>query len=474
MTRRLLHDVAILAGAAPPRLIRRGWILIDGGFIAALGEGDAPDHALRDAERLDGRRRLAAPGLVNAHTHSQSATLAGFGDRLSHPAFMWRTLAHTANRTPHETALAVRWTAWWALSTGTTALLDHFPGQRFTAEDIEAALDAWHATGLRAVLGLRLFDQGFDDILPPGAEPGADGGLLRPQPLEGLREIAVDAIARWHGRDGRIGVFPAPSNPDRCSDAALLLCAELAERHDTGLHAHLLETATQARQAHARFGLGSVERMAALGILSDRWSFAHCVHLSEPELALLAQHQATAVLNPESNARLGVGTAPIPALRAAGVPLALATDGPGSNDNLSMHEAMRAAATLHRANLPDRAAWLGADDAFHAATAGGARALRMPRIGALAPGFAADIVLHDLAAPGWVPLHDAVAQLVFAETGAAVRTVIVGGETLLDNGRPTRFDPHALAEDILDMTSRLTERNAGLVTTAHAIAGRLP
>ena len=251
MTRRLLRDAAILAGPGEPRLIRRGWLLMDGGVIAALGEGDPPEDALAGAELLDGRRRLAVPGLVNAHTHSQSATLAGFGDRLSHPAFMWRTLARTANRSPRETALAVQLTAWWALTTGTTALLDHFPGQRFTTEDVEAVLSAWHATGLRAVVGLRFFDQGFADILPDGMSPDADQGLLRPQPLDSLAEIASAAIARWHRRDGRIGVFPAPSNPDRCSDAALRVCADLALRHDTGLHAHLLETSTQARQARA-------------------------------------------------------------------------------------------------------------------------------------------------------------------------------------------------------------------------------
>jgi guanine deaminase len=135
---------------------------------------------------------------------------------------------------------------------------------------------------------------------------------------------------------------------------------------------------------------------------------------------------------------------------------------------------MRAAATLHRATLPNRAHWFSAEDAFRAATEGGAHALRMPRIGALAPGYAADIVLHDVAAPGWLPLNDAIAQLVFTETGATIRTVIVGGETLLDEGRPTRFDPAALAEEILDMTDRLATRNAALAAAAEAIAARLP
>lgn len=470
MSRLLLRDVALLEGPAH-RYIPRGWLLLADGVIAAMGEGEPPEHARAGAQVMACRHRLAAPGLVNAHTHSQSATLPGFGDRLSHPAFMWRTLARTANRTPREIALAVQLTAWWALRTGTTALLDHFPGQRFTAEEVEAVLGAWHATGLRAVVGLRFFDQGFADIMPAGMT--ADDTLLRPQPIEDLGAIIGDAIARWHRRDGRIGVFPAPSNPDRCSDAALLLCAELAERHDTGLHTHLLETATQARQAQARFGMGSLARLETLGVLSPRWSCAHCVHLTPEEVALMARRGAIAVLNPESNARLGVGTADIPLLRAAGVTLALATDGAGSNDNLSMHEAMRAAALAHRSALPDRAQWFSAAEAFAAATTGGAAALRM-RMGVLAPGYPADIVLYDLATPGWLPVNDAVAQMVFAETGASVRTVIVGGEILLHEARPTRFDPAALAEEILEMQAALTTRNAALQAAAEAILARLP
>jgi cytosine/adenosine deaminase-related metal-dependent hydrolase len=471
VTSLLIRDAALLVGASH-RFVPRGWMLLRDGLIAAMGEGDAPPAD--GAEVIEGRRHLAAPGLVNAHTHSQSATLAGFGDRLSHPAFMWRTLARTANRTARETALAVQLTAWWAMSTGTTALLDHFPGQRFAAADVEAVLAAWHATGLRAVVGLRFFDQGFADIMPPGMADGADQGLLRPQPVDGLAAIMGDAIARWHGRDGRVFVFPAPSNPDRCSDAALRLCAELAERHDTGLHTHLLETAAQAAQARARFGMGSLQRLEALGVLSGRWSCAHAVHLDAAEVALMARRGATAVLNTESNARLGVGLADIPVLRDAGVRLALGTDGPGSNDNLSMHEAMRAAALAHRAALPDRARWFSAAEALHAGTLGGAAALRIPGIGALAPGMAADVVLYDLAQPGWLPVNDAVAQMVFTETGSSVRTVIVGGAVLLRDGRPTRFDPAALAEEILEMHEALGVRNADLATAADAITARLP
>ncbi len=479
MQHTLIRDAAILTLDAQDRFIDHGYLLIAGERIVALGEGAAP--AVPDGTRvIDGSGKLAAPGLINAHTHSQSATLPGFGDRLSHPAFMWLTQAHTARRTPDETRLAVLLTAWAALGSGTTAVIDHFPGQRFVAADVDAALTAWDETGMRAVLGLRFFDGAFNDIFPaPGVLPPAllaqlkQVALLRPQPLDELQAELEGAIQRWHGKRGRLGVFPAPSNPDRCSDAALQLCAELARRYDTGIHTHLLETEKQAKLARSQYGTSSLGRLQRLGVLSDRWSCAHCCWVDDGDIALMAATGAVAVLNPESNARLGSGVAPIPAMLKAGVPLALGTDGAGANDNLSMQEAMRAAATLHRPMLPARRDWISARQALAMATAGGAAALRQPLLGALAPGWLADLALYRMDTPAWLPLNDAASQLVFAETGAGVETVLVGGAVVLDQGKPTRFDSQSLGAEIRAMARSLRLRNADLFAVADAIVGHM-
>jgi 5-methylthioadenosine/S-adenosylhomocysteine deaminase len=473
----LITDAAILTLDSASRFIERGYVHVRDGWIVGVGAGHSPAHP--GARVIDGEGKLLAPGLINAHTHSQSATLPGFGDRLSHAAFMWLTQAHTARRTPAETRLAVMLTAWSAMLSGTTALVDHFPGQRFTGEDLDAVIAAWHETGLRTAVGVRFFDAPFADIMPPpGVLPpsiaAVMGQVAQPQALPELRELLIQAITRWHGRDGRISVFPAPSAPDRCTDAALILCAELADRYDTGIHTHLLETRTQARLAQARHGTSTVGHLVELGVLSDRWSCAHCVWLDEADRRWMSECGAVAVLNPESNARLGTGTADIPALRRAGVTLALGTDGVGANDNLSMHEAMRAAATLHRAALPGRPDWISAREALAMATSGGAAALRQPHLGVIAPGFAADLVLYRMDQPAWVPLNDPVCQMVFSETGSAVDTVIVDGKLLLSGGRPTRFDPAALAAEVREMVQRSRHRNADLFTIAQAIEAHVP
>jgi 5-methylthioadenosine/S-adenosylhomocysteine deaminase len=479
MTSVLIQDATILTLDSDDRILAPGYVWIEDGAITAVAAGLCRDAGLADRV-IDGTGRLLAPGLVNAHTHSQSSTMSGFGDRLSHPAFMWLTQAHTSRRTADEIRLAVLLNAYGMLTSGTTAAIDHFPGQRFTGEDMQAVLSAWQETGMRIALGMRFFDGEFSDIFPSTPLPDLlrermmQVQVLKPQGVSELRDLMTETIRRWHGRDGRLSVYPGPSNPDRCSDGALLLCAELADQFDTGIHTHLLETQRQAQLAQQRYGETAVQHLERLGVLSSRWSCAHSIWLTDNDIACMAERGAVAVLNPESNSRLGTGVARVPEMQRTGVTLALGTDGASANDNLVVHEAMRAIATMHRPGERDRSRWVSARDALHMATAGGAAALRHPHLGAVAPGYAADLVLYRLDAPWWVPVNDPVNQLVFAETGKSVETVLVAGEVVVQNGCPTRFDVDALVREVNAMTASLRTRNEDLFAVAGEIAELVP
>jgi cytosine/adenosine deaminase-related metal-dependent hydrolase len=477
----LIRNAMVMTLNAGDAILPRADILIRGNRIEDIGTV-APDIAARAGRIIEAEGHLAVPGLVNAHMHSQSATMSGFGDRLSHPVFMWLTQAHTSRRTPDEIRLAVLLCAAQMLASGTTAAIDHFPGQRFSMADMDAVMAAWAETGMRATLAMRFFDGEFGDILPRGLAWPADLAtavreveILKPHPLGELREQMPEIVARWHGHAGRLAAFPAPSNPDRCSDEALLFCADLAQRHDLGIHTHLLETRAQAEIAARRHGATTVAHLEALGILSGRWSCAHSIWLDDADIALMARRQVVAVHNPESNARLGAGRMRTPEMLAAGIPIALGTDGSGANDNLVMQEAMRSAALLHRADLTDRRDWVSARDTLCMATEGGAKAMRLAgRIGALAPGMLADLALYSMDAPWWRPVNDPVAQLVFAETGAAVALTMVDGKILVENGKVTGFDAAGAASEIEAMVASLRRRNADLFAVAEAIAREAP
>jgi cytosine/adenosine deaminase-related metal-dependent hydrolase len=477
----LIRNAMVLTLNATDDVHQRADILIRNGEISAIGT--IPQEAALLATRvIDASGMLATPGLFNAHMHSQSGTMSGFGDRLSHPAFMWLTQAHTSRRTADEIRLSVLLCAIQMLQSGTTAAIDHFPGQRFSLTDMDAVMSAWAETGMRVMLGMRFFDGEFGDIVPPGAglspelsAAASSVDILKPHPLSALKEQMPEIVGRWQGHAGRLSVCPAPSNPDRCSDEALIYCAELAEAHDLAIHTHLLETRSQADIAARRYGSTTVAHLADLGILSGRWSCAHSIWLTDSDIELMALHSAIAVHNPESNARIGSGRMRTPEMLRAGVPIALGTDGSGANDNLILHEAMRAAATLHRADLPDRRQWVSARDALRMATEGGAKAMRLEhRSGQIAPGFRADLCLYRLNSPWWKPMNDPVSQLVFAETGASVAYVLVDGHVLVDGGRVTAFDAEGAMAEVEGMVASLRRRNSDLFAVADAIAEALP
>jgi len=337
----LIRNALLLPGAGDWRA-RRADIRIEGSLIAELGE----PGTLAGEDLIDAGRLLAAPGLVNAHYHSPLSILRGTADGLSHPAFMWQNQVDTAGRTAREVYVSALLGGAEMLASGTTAVIDHFPEQGFALEHVEAVARAYRDLGMRAALALRVFDGRYDDILPAGGLPPALAGHnpLAVAPLEETMALVADAVKRFHEREGRIQVFPAPSNPSRCSDALLVACDELAVRHGLGVHTHLLETEIQTRIAQDRYGTTMVRHMDRLGLLSGKLSCAHTIWIDEQDIALLAERGATVVHNPESNLKVGAGVMPLPAMRRRGLRVALGTDGASTNDNLSLHEAMRLAA----------------------------------------------------------------------------------------------------------------------------------
>ncbi|MDE0173200.1 MAG: amidohydrolase [Defluviicoccus sp.] len=472
----LLRDAMVLSLDRDDVVHDRANVVVSGGEISAIG----PDTGLGEGRFdrvIEGRGRLLAPGFVNAHTHSPANLIQGTGDRLSHPAFMWMNQAYTAHRTAREVYVSAMLGCIQMLLSGTTAVLDHFPGQACTMEDVDAVMEAYRDSGMRAVLGLRFYDAAFADILPDDdaipREVAAEIEALdplKPVPLEEVRALTVGAVQRWHGFDGRLAVFPAPSNPERCSDAALVMCGELAERYDLGIHTHLLESRVQAEIAQRKYGCTMVEHLDRLGLLDRRLSLAHSIWLDDDDIGRLADGGSVVVHNPESNLKIGAGTAPIPAMMAKGVKIALGTDGAGTNDNLIMHEALRLAAILHRPALPERGRWPGADDVLRMATAGGAAAiLQSGTVGSIEVGKRADLVLYRLDAPWWVPVNDPSSQMVFAENGSSVETVLVDGRVVVEDGRIVAFDAESILEEAAPMMSRILERNRRL----YALAGRM-
>jgi 5-methylthioadenosine/S-adenosylhomocysteine deaminase len=465
----LLRGGTVLTLAGGEEVIENADVLIEAGRIAAVArgqEGPAPRHD----RVIDARGKLVVPGFVNAHLHSPATLCAGTVDAVSHPIFMWLNQADSVARTEREVYVSAMLGCLQMLLSGTTAVIDHFPEQNFSASDVEAVVKAYADSGMRAVVALRIFDGEYDDIFPSAAAtpPALMARLrllspLRPQSLEATMEIVEDSVARWDGHEGRIRIFPGPSNPSRCSDRLMTQCQDLAEKRDLGIHTHLLETRAQDHIARERYGCSMVEHLDRLGVLSRRLSSAHCNWVTEDDMMRMARAGAVAVHNPESNLKFASGLAPVAAMQAIGVPVALGTDGASHNDNLILHDVLRLAAILHRSSALDRSRWVVARDALRMATEGGARAMMIEdEIGAIAVGRRADLVLYDLSSPWWIPFNDPVQQLVHAENGSSVDTVIVDGRVVIENRKAVFFDGDAIKEEARFMLREIRRRNAEL------------
>jgi cytosine/adenosine deaminase-related metal-dependent hydrolase len=270
-------------------------------------------------------------------------------------------------------------------------------------------------------------------------------------PLSELIDMFEAWIKRWHGLyDERLRCFVGPGGAQWCSADLLHAAADLAHRYETGLHMHLLETRIQDIGARQHFGMSAVQWLAQEGILGPHMSLPHSVWIyDEADLHALAASGACVVHNPAANLKLGSGLAPIRRMRDLGIPVALGCDGAASSDNQVIFEAMRLAALVHTLSDHDPTRWLQAQEVVDMATLGGAAALVLPgQVGALQPGYLADITLLDRRSPHLLPLNNMYRHLAFCETGRSVHTVIVNGEVVVEAGRIVAFDADSILNEI--------------------------
>jgi guanine deaminase len=294
----------------------------------------------------------------------------------------------------------------------------------------------------------------------------------RAAPTEALLANCRAIVEGWDAPGGRVRPALAPTIPHHCSDAFLLGCRDLARAHRIGLHMHLAESKVQALVADYWYrGATLTQHLDRLGLLGPDFVAAHAIWLDDDDLTRLANAGASVAHNPGSNLDLGNGMAAARPMLTRGINLAIGTDGASSSDNLNMFEAMRFASYVSRAQSLDASRWLSAAEVFRAATVGGAKALGLAgRIGRVAPGFAADLVLLDLSSMNWTPLNDALNQLVHAEDGTAVDAVMIGGRWVWRDGRHLTIDVAELRRRVEAAVEALRAAGTELRAFADALA----
>ena len=394
---------------------RHAIAITDGRIVDVLPSVEATQrYRAADSHSLD--THALTPGLVNCHTHAAMALLRGIGDDL--PLRRW-----LKDRIwPLEAALV---SADFVHDGAQLAALEMLRSGTTTCSDMyfypEASIRALRSVGMRAVAGIVAIE--FPTAYAADAEDYLRKGL---------------ATRDTFRSDPLVSFTLAPHAPYTVADQTLKRIGVLAEELDLPIHIHVHETEDEIAESIAGHGCRPLHRLDRLGIVSERLIAVHAVHLDEHEIRLLAQRGASVAHCPASNLKLGSGLAPIAKLSAAGVNIAIGTDGAASNNRIDMLAELRLAALLAKGVAHDATAF-GARAALQSATLGGACALGLDRrIGSIEVGKEADLVAFNLLPLETQPLYDVVAQIVYAAGREQVSDVWIAG-------KPVVHKRHALA-----------------------------
>ena len=370
------------------------------GRIAALGPGVEPESG---DERVDAAGALLVEPLVNGHTHAAMTLFRGWGGDL--PLMRWlREVIWPveAKLEPEDVYWGTRLACAEMIRTGTTRFWDMYWHPAATARAVRDS-------GLRATVGGPLLD--------------ADGNTAA------IQETALSALEEL-AEFGEVGAALAPHAIYTVSEGLLRWAAELAAERELPVHIHLSETEREVSDCLERHGVRPAAYLDRLGMLGSRTVLAHGVWLDQGELELIAERGCTVVANPVANMKLAVGgVLPYPAVRQAGVAVGIGTDGAGSNDSLDLLSDLKVFALAQRQAAGDPTV-LPAEEAWRIATGAAA-----PLLGAgeLRVGSAADFLLLRAGAPE-LSLGDLHSNLVYAASGSAVDTTVVGGRMLMRGG----------------------------------------
>ena len=405
--------------------------LLDPAYVVVEGERIAAVSSTRPqgpfAQEIDCGGNVLMPGLVNAHTHIPMTLMRGYAGGCDLHTWLndWifpaeAKLDDRAVRAGADLALAE------LIAGGVTTIADMYMHTPAIAQAVLAA-------GISANLSCGGVYFGAPGDFSPAACPDCDHQRQLTEEFHeaGNGQILVDASI--HG--------------EYTSNVPLWQwMADYAQRKGLGMHVHVSETQSEHEGSLTRWGLTPFRILDRYGVWDTRAIAAHCVWTTEEDWAAMADKGVTCVHNPVSNLKLGSGVAWVPAMKAAGVPIALGTDGVSSNNNQDMFEEMKFAAVLHNGVTRDPLALLP-QDVLAMATREGAKALGR-KTGRIAPGYVADLILVDFTRPHLTPCHSVMDNLVYAAHGSDVVMNMARGKIIYKDGTFLTLDLEKIQAEV--------------------------
>ena len=423
----LFSHVSVVTMDARMSVWLDAFVGVTDGKISYLGK-KPPEE--KPGSIIDGTGMVMMPGLINCHTHLPMALLRGYADDLALQTWLGE---YIFPREEHLDARAVKAAALLGIAEclrfGVTSVSDMYYFE-------DAVAEAVAQSGIKANLSLAttmFLGDDFDFETYPAC-----------------REM-VALHGKWHGYDsGRIKIDCSIHAEYTSTYQLWDALAEYAINNRLGMHVHLSETRAEHEECMEKYGLTPAQVLDCHHVFDARTIAAHCVHLTEDDMRLLAKRGVSAVHCPVSNLNLASGCADVMGMVRAGMNVCLGTDSAASNNNLDLFEEIKACALMAKGKTGDPTA-VGAEAALMMATVCGARAQgREKECGQIAVGMDADLILLDFNQPHLIPCHNLLSNLVYAASGHDVALTMVRGKILYCAGKYPTIDLNAVAQELHD------------------------
>lgn len=393
------------------------------------GIGDKPAGFSAD-KVIDGTDKLVIPGLINCHTHSYMSFMRNVADDLSFMDWLFGTID------PIEQQMTDEDTYWGAnlaiiemMKSGTTCFND-------MQMNIHQTTRAVKESGMRAVICRGLVGSGNDEA-----------GQTRLRQAYEERDAAKDC--------DRLTFKLGPHAPYTCDDEFLKVVAAEAKKENMGIHVHLSESGSEISQIQEKYGCTPIALAEKCGIFDVPAIAAHCVQVTDDDIAILKRKNVSVVTNPASNMKLGNGFAPIGKMLEMGVNVCLGTDGAASNNSLNMFRELGLLTLIHK-GVNKTPQCVSAREGFRIATINGAKALGLEEeIGSIEAGKKADLAILDLNTPSLMPRNNLIAGLSYSANGSEVETVIIDGKIVMEDRKVLTMDEELVYKKINEIIVRM-------------------
>ncbi len=408
-------------------IVKETDIYIEGQRITGIGTAPA---GFKADKTIDGRRKLAIPGLINCHTHSYMSFMRNIADDLCFMDWLFGRVDPIEQKmTDNDAYWGARLAIIEMMKSGTTCFND-------MQMNIHQTTRAVKESGMRAMICRGLVGSGNDEA-----------GSMRLSQAFDEKEAFADC--------DRLTFMLGPHAPYTCDDAFMRIVSQKAKENNMGIHVHLSESESEISQIREKYGCTPIERAEKNGLFDVNCIAAHCVQVTDDDIEIMKKKNVSVVTNPASNMKLGNGFAPVKKMLDAGVNVCLGTDGAASNNSLNMFHEMSLLALIHKGLNRDPQC-ISAAEVFRIATINGAKALGLENeIGSIEVGKKADIAILDLDNPSLIPENNLIAGLSYSANGSEVDTVIIDGKVTMEGRKLLTMDENETYAKVNEIIKRI-------------------